>query len=176
MHISKLLRETKKELPNLRYEQVKEVWKSYERELEQSLINPNELFVKFLNVGSFFMKLSALNYSTKRAINKSKNVINIDEDGKKAKAVISKIDRLIKLYAKRIEFAEEVIEYITGYSEEADKKVGQLTVVIRTYKDKIEQLKKFKDEFISEATSRHLEKQIPNSRGDQEQNIQEGTY
>lgn len=172
MQIRKITHDVLKDFPELEQQGFNEhdmflVWRSYFEDVKENMIYPNELYVKFLNLGTFFIPHSKVVKRKKDFKNSLKKNFIVDE---------KKVEHLIKICYRKIEFYETLIKYLDGYSEKADKDIKGFNTLIKSTQRTIEELKLIKDECNKKTIARNLEKQISDSRGNQEQDIQEGAH
>lgn len=170
MQIRKITHKTLDDFPELKEQgytthDMYLVWKSYQNDIDENLLYPNNPYVKFFNLGLFYLTHEKLMYRKTSII-----------DNTSMPASIIKIDSLINICNRFIEFYNTLIIYLEGYSEKAEKDINEYNKLIKRIELSIEELKKYKYEHHERLTPRDLEKQITDSRGNQEQDIQEGAY
>lgn len=147
MQIRKIVKETKKEFPDLIHMSENDffrVWKSYEDEITERCINPDNIYLQFLNIGtlglsrSFFS--STINKFRKSLVFNKKigNDLKIKYDIAKEKAI--KYGYLID---EKINYYKDLIYYLDGYNSEKSIKS------IKYFKDKMLLLENTKKEIIT---------------------------
>jgi hypothetical protein len=136
------------------------VWRSYQDDVEENLLYPSNPYIKFLDLGSFYVTHKKLAYR--------KTTILADVAFTTSK---KKIDSLIHLCERYIGFYKSLIDYLEGYSERADRHIKEFNILITRIEGFIKELKDYNYEHHEKLTSRDMEEQSTDSRGNQEQDI-----
>lgn len=170
MQIRKITHKVLNDFPELKEQGYNEhdmylVWKSYQNDIEENLLYPDNPYVKFLDLGLFYLTHEKLMYRKTSVV-----------DNKLMIPSKAKIESLINICYRFIEFYNTLIIYLEGYSEKAEKDIVEYKKMISRIEKFIEELKQYNHEYNKESTPRDLEEQSSDSRGNQEQDIQEGAH
>jgi hypothetical protein len=162
VQIRKIVSEVKKDFKHL--DHISEVdffrvWKSFEENIDKHILNPEHLYVKFLNVGTLYLPSK---FFTKVLINFKRVLVlesikdNIDFNNIKEKALNFK-----KLIDKKIKNYNDVLNYLDGLENKTN--VDKLHSMINTLTNIKEELNLLIKEYDKRIITRDLEEQISNS-------------
>lgn len=163
MQVRKISNEVFKQFPELQEfspTDFFQVWKSYEQELSNHLLNPTLPYLQFLTIGTFFIKTGIFG---KKVSKLEKSIEYIDRwnienaDYLKLKGYLLSYRNVLE---KKKEFFDKFLIYLDGWDTKDIKYYKWKQLEFQEYLDRIDLINKQYDERI---TASDLEKQSSNS-------------